>query len=421
MKEIIFENLIEKKDGKNVRKENVSLQIDCIYCNKIPYRNLGDDVLAPLMEVQNMGGFRPIGKYKNGFDIKYVVLYSTGEDIYWQDYLDEELGLYIYYGDNQVAGRELHDTKLGGNLILRESFLYAQSDSIELRKKIPPFFLFEKSKNNGVRFSGLLVPGYKGVPPKEWLVALWAKRDEGGRFQNYKSMFTVLDTSEGTDEKPNDSSIDLRWLKDLKNGIGYESKYAPKAWKQYIKTGKFKPLVVNVEQKVRTKDEQLPKTPEKLQMLQLICNYFKEKPTSFEAFAIALVTLADDNILNCENTRPTKDGGRDGIGEYRIMSKLNLSLKTSFAVEAKCYSINDSVGVKETSRLISRIKHRQFGVFVTTSFIAKQAYDEIIEDEHPIAIISGVDIVDILFDNQITNCDLLLNYLKTNFPLNIEI
>ena len=104
------------------------------------------------MKVKNGGGFRPIGQWKNVFDVKYVVLYSTNEDIYWQDVLDEEFGMYTYFGDNQTAGRELHDTNLGGNVILRESFNYAMSDNIYDRKKIPPFFLFEKTETGILNF-----------------------------------------------------------------------------------------------------------------------------------------------------------------------------------------------------------------------------------------------------------------------------
>lgn len=52
-----------------------------------------------------------------------------------------------------------------------------------------------------------------------------------------------------------------------------------------------------------------------------------------------------------------------------------------FALEAKCYAPGHGVGVRETSRLISRLRHRQFGVLVTTSHLDRQAYKEIREDE----------------------------------------
>jgi hypothetical protein len=67
-----------------------------------------------------------------------------------------------------------------------------------------------------------------------------------------------------------------------------------------------------------------------------------------------------------------------------------------FALEAKCYGQGNSVGVKELSRLISRLRYRQFGILVTTSHVAQQAYEEIKSDQHPIVIIAAGDIVDLL-------------------------
>jgi len=54
------------------------------------------------------------------------------------------------------------------------------------------------------------------------------------------------------------------------------------------------------------------------------------------------------------------------------------------------------VGVREVARLISRIRHRQFGVLVTTSVIGRQAYEEVRNDRHPIIFIAGRDIAEIL-------------------------
>lgn len=413
-KTIEYNDLVEIKNNKRIKKSNIKLYIDCIYKNKSYAQNFSNDILSVLMNVGNRGGFRYSGS-KNKFNVNYVVLFSTNKDVYWQDKLDVEMGLYVYYGDNQQPGRNLHDTN--GNQILRDVYELAQSDNFEDRNKIPPFFLFERDDIGGVKFSGLLVPGYKGIISREWLTAIWAKRDEGGRFQNYKALFTILNLDKGCEANSNAAEIDLRWLDDLKNNRGYDSKYAPVSWKNWIYSKIYYPLTINSKSKVRTKEEQLPSSNEKMQMLKDIYNYFSQDLYLFEEFAITITTLADDNILNCENTRPTKDGGRDGIGEYKILKNLKNFLKATFALEAKCYDINNSVGVKETSRLISRIKYRQFGVFVTTSYVAKQAYDEIIEDEHPIAIISGRDIIDILFNNGVTNKTLLNKFLTDNFKI----
>ena len=60
------------------------------------------------------------------------------------------------------------------------------------------------------------------------------------------------------------------------------------------------------------------------------------------------------------------------------------------------------------SRLISRIRYRQFGILVTTSSVDNQAYSEVVEDGHPILIVTASDIASILRNNAIdsSNIDL---------------
>ena len=113
-------------------------------------------------------------------------------------------------------------------------------------------------------------------------------------------------------------------------------------------------------------------------------------------------------------TRAVADGGRDAIGVYRI-GNANINITTEFSLEAKCYELKNGVGVKETSRLISRIRHRQFGVLVTTSYVSKQAYEEIIEDQHPIIIISAIDIVNILKEAGYKNSEEVRKWLNDKF------
>ena len=55
------------------------------------------------------------------------------------------------------------------------------------------------------------------------------------------------------------------------------------------------------------------------------------------------------------------------------------------------------------SRLISRIRYRQFGILITTSFINGQAYKEVVEDGHPILIVTASDIATILRKNSINS------------------
>ena len=88
-----------------------------------------------------------------------------------------------------------------------------------------------------------------------------------------------------------------------------------------------------------------------------------------------------------------------------------------FALEAKCYNLSKGVGVREMSRLISRLRHRQFGILVTTSYVNIQAYREIKEDQHPIIVISGVDIVTLLRNDGYADPDSVTMWLKQNFAV----
>lgn len=127
----------------------------------------------------------------------------------------------------------------------------------------------------------------------------------------------------------------------------------------------------------------------------MIRQHFNEDEVRFEQCAAKIAELMLPRIVSLDLTRPVRDGGRDGIGKYQLGDGAS-AVNVSFAIEAKCYSLSSSVGVKELSRLVSRLRHRQFGVLVTTSFVADQAYSEIKEDEHPIIVICASDIVRLL-------------------------
>ncbi|XQC05827.1 restriction endonuclease [Arcobacter cryaerophilus gv. pseudocryaerophilus] len=137
--------------------------------------------------------------------------------------------------------------------------------------------------------------------------------------------------------------------------------------------------------------------------------------------AADIYQMTNKDIIIDEITRTTVDGGRDAIGRLKI--GLNDDpIYVNFALEAKLYNpgINgnrNTVGVKEVSRLISRIRNRQFGVLVTTSAIAKQAYTEVREDGHPIIFISGKNIIDILIEKGINSKESLIKFLMSNYKL----
>lgn len=150
-------------------------------------------------------------------------------------------------------------------------------------------------------------------------------------------------------------------------------------------------------------------------MLEVVRSYFAAEPHRFEGFAADLWLMSEERVASVDVTRPTRDGGRDATGEYLIGPKSD-PITIDFALEAKCYGVTSGVGVREVSRLISRLRARQFGVLGTTSYVADQAYQEIRDDGHPIVVISGNDIVDILSTVGFRTAAEVRGYLHTYHP-----
>ena len=390
------------------------LYVDAIYKSDPPKKDISAEVLSKLLGVKNQGGFRYLGETRSP---KMVILFTSGEDVYWRDELDNSLGVFLYYGDNKTPGNDLHKTNLHGNEILRDMFAIAANEDLTIRKKLPPVFIFKKTTGRDVKFLGLAVPGIHGKPQKDWLTAVWGSNKDGDRFQNYKAFFTVLNTSSGSDMESG-AGINLAWLNDIESGNAYDSPYAPKEWKRYIDKKTYLPLIARMEKFWKSKNDQLPSESLKLKMLENIHDYFIEKDRGygFEQFAAYIISCMDEAIVDIDVTRPFKDGGFDAIGRYKIFKNVENSVFVEFYVQAKCYSSRNPVVVSDTARLISRLKKRQFGILVTTSYIAKQAYQEILDDGHPVVIINGKDIIEYIFNElEIRTLEKLQEWLLSNF------
>lgn len=149
---------------------NSDLIIDCIYQGG-KNKNIGDDPLAKLFPCGNSGGFRRVNR-KDGSGLPaYVILYTSMEELEWPDYLDEETGIFRYYGDNKKPGNDIRNTKKNGNILLEQVFSILNSNDLS---NMPPFFVFKKvSKESGrdIQFLGLAAPGNPKISPDRDLVA----------------------------------------------------------------------------------------------------------------------------------------------------------------------------------------------------------------------------------------------------------
>lgn len=378
-----------------------NLIVDATYESDRARQTVGGEPLAALTGTGNQGGFRFSGP-TSAPDI--VVLYTTLAEPDWPDTLDEENGVFTYYGDNRRPGFELHDRRSGrgGNQILRNVFGALHAGD---RESVPPFLIFSKgAERRDVVFRGLAVPGAAHLDQQSDLVAIW-KSISGERFQNYRAVFNVLDVAE----------IDRRWLDEIRAGQKF-GQFCPAAFRSWAETGRARVLRADKVKQTRTKQQQLGRSPLHREIGSAIFEHFAGNAIAFEHFAADVARMMDPNIVSLDVTRPSRDGGRDGVGRYRIGQAQNC-VTVDFAIEAKCHSPSNGLGVRVLARLISRLRHRQFGMLITTSFLADQAYDELVEDRHPIVVCAAGDIAELLIERAgVGSRAAALQWLATSYP-----
>lgn len=377
------------------------LIVDSIYESdrRFAASEIRGEPLNPLMGVGNLGGFRPRNG-KNG--TLFSVLTSTGVETAWPDSLNSETGVYTYFGDNRKPGRDLHKTPNQGNEILKRAFELSSSNKAEDREKCPIFFVFHSAGTaRDFVFKGLAVPGTPYQTSGESLVAVW-RTETGERFQNYRASMTIL--AEGV--------ISGQWLREsiAEGHFLLTHEKAPPTYRNWVRTGKAEPLVAP-RTHVRTVLEQSPQTQPHQKLIETIRDFCDYDPWKFERVAAEIWRMNCPSPVTFEITRRYRDGGRDAVG-YMTIGPDSDPIRLDFALEAKLYSAGNNVGVREVSRLISRLKHREFGVFVTTSAVSKQAYSEIREDGHPIVVIAGSDLCEILSANGIASPSMCRDWLE---------
>ena len=385
------------------------LRVDSLYRNTNNWNNAKDEFnrffrFPDGKGINNTSGFRPKSKANTGrtdiLDCAFCVLVTNFEESEWPDSLNVETGLFTYYGDNRSPGSAIDKTPVGGNRLLQDVFSKAHS---QRRQDIPPFLCFEKVKRvdgTYMRYLGLACPGAQGLSALDDLGGIWRIKGDQ-RFQNYRAVFTIL----------REEITSKAWLDDLAAGVApADSVHCPRNWKYWVDTGIYKALECERETLPRTKSSQQPWTSDEGRVLREVHSGLSER--EFEFAAAEIVRLMDGRFRNLTVTQAVRDGGRDVVGTY-VVGHPNHEIRLSAYIEAKRWNLTSAVGVKPMMRLISRLKHRDLGVFVTTSFFAPQVQEELIEDRHPILLVSGGDIARVLIENQLGDPIALSHWIKS--------
>lgn len=380
-----------------------TLRVDSHYRNTNNWKN-PDDLFNAFFRfndgkgINNVSGFRPKSRSDiNNTEIiscAFCVLITNFGELEWPDQINLETGIFTYYGDNRVPGAAIDSTPVGGNKLLQLTYENLHSNSRDL---INPFICFEAVKTmegSYMKFLGIAAPGGQGISSVDDLVAVWKIKDKK-RFQNYRAIFTIL----------NEGEISKLWLEDLVDGVKpHKSKYAPASWSYWVKTGIYNAMECKSEINPRAKFDQLPTSADEIRILEYLFNNLSDR--EFEYAAAEIVRLLDPAFKDLFVTQASKDGGRDVIGKY-YLGHAGHQIRLSAYIEAKKWKAASSIGVKPMMRLISRLKHRDIGVFITTSFFDQQIQKELIEDGHPVMLISGGDISRIIIKSELSSPNVL--------------
>jgi len=185
-------------------------------------------------------------------------------------------------------------------------------------------------------------------------------------------------------------------------------------WRTWIETGKYDVLRADQQIRIPSEKEQMPSDLIGSKILRTVRDHFSVEKSwlglhIFEKFASEVFKMMEKSVVGEVMTGIGPDGGRDAFGRFHIGPKPG-GIDIEWSLEAKCQEAG--CGVKQTQRLISRLRRRQFGIFVTTSFLNKQPYREIREDRHPVIIITGKDISETLVRNGYDSVKAVENSLK---------
>ncbi|MCX6132983.1 MAG: restriction endonuclease [Ignavibacteriales bacterium] len=293
----------------------------------------------------------------------------------WEDVVDYNSGSIIYWGDAKFDPNDRERTHLNfsGNKILNQIHLLNLQQK---RHLLPPILHFSRNQKGWVLFNGLCV--------LDRLETTWFE-DKGRPIINFRCHLSILDIKE----------VPLEWLhqRALADATEKMDQNCPIVWRQYLQ-GHTNKLFVWMG-KIRTRDDQLPpQDSDEARILEQICSL---SPVQFERFCRRLFQeMANHTGLqhHIRETRHVRDGGFDFFGRFIIPEPLNYEIE--FKGEAKKYHQGNGVGPKEVSRLVARLQRGEYGIFVTTSYYTQDAQKEVREDQYPVRLFSGMDLVNFL-------------------------
>ncbi|MFJ5922449.1 restriction endonuclease [Kitasatospora sp. NPDC092948] len=346
-------------------------------------------------------GINAMAKVRAGDDARRpaVMIRSSpwkagSEQTPWHDVFDLDNGHVRYFGDHKAeTTKPLGSTT--GNAALLEAFDRHQAPTVAGRSAAAPLLLFRSVSRNGrvkghVEFCGV------GLIERAERVVQWAGQ-ANATFTNYVFDLAVIDLSAEADK------LDWDWISARRDPGCSDADalaLAPAAWRQWVKHGHSAlPRVrrrVARSRVVKVKDQRPAEDSPLEADLQEVYRRFDGDKHAFEALASAvaarILRASGHSYIEEWLTRRSGDGGADFVGRLDLGSGL-AGTKLVVLGQAKCIKPDSLISAEQIARVVARLRRGWIGVYVTTGAYSEPAQLEMVEDQYPIVLINGQDLV----------------------------
>lgn len=315
----------------------------------------------------------------------------------WHDDFDLGNGHVRYFGDHKV-GLEKPVGATAGNKVLLEAFDYHQAPTAEGRVGAPPLLIFRSvSRNDAVKgyveFCGV------ALIERAERVVQWAGSDRT-TFTNYVYDLALLDLTQ------EDDRLDWDWISARRDPTVSDEealKLAPKSWREWVRQGNSAlPRLrrrVAKHRVVKVRDQRPEPGGRLAADLEVVYRRFDGDKHAFEALASAVTA----RVMRASGhgyhegwlTQRSGDGGADFVGRLDLGSGL-AGTRLVVLGQAKCVRPDSLISAEQIARVVARLRRGWIGVFVTTGSFSEHAHLEMVEDQYPIVLINGLELVKIL-------------------------